>query len=231
MSALSAQTLYTPHKRMTGLAGVHVGGDLKVSPRRVLHRTLRPGDNGFGHVRTCPAPMSAPDVRPSPIYHSRPSSKGGLFHFTPMPARSGLNLKSNPMLVRAFHDSFERSADTDRYGRIVKQGNWNSRLALADRAYGLKPVDGIADPATVAARKPTPADAIPDALKKQARGAVPVADAGQAAKGGTSAGHTTIHNTFHVHPAPGHDERKIADAVHRKFNEATQSQYNDGIYA
>jgi hypothetical protein len=47
--------------------------------------------------------------------------------------------------VRAFHDSFEKSADIS-HGRIVKPKNWNSRLDLADRADRANPVAGIATP-------------------------------------------------------------------------------------
>lgn len=55
------------------------------------------------------------------------------------------------------------------------------------------------------------------------------ADAGRGRAGGGGMHVGTVH--VHVAAQPHHDERQVADMVHRKFQEAVHSQLNDGAFA
>ena len=89
--------------------------------------------------------------------------------------------------TRAFHDSFERSADIDRSGRIAKPKNWQDRVDLANRALAMDAVPGERAPDVVASGRSSATDGAPGG----ARPAALVDDGGRRAAmaPGQSAGH------------------------------------------
>ena len=128
--------------------------------------------------------------------------------------------------MTTFEHKFERSADyNQRTGAILKPGSVASRLSLAQRAYGMHEVHGSQDgPATPA----VPA-AVADRARRTGKAAGP-----QASAGGKAGGHSGVQVAslqIHVHPAKGHSEKDIADAVHSKFNGAVRNHLSDGAFA